>query len=316
MKSQVQVIPNMPETEYHAIKDRLSSTMIKKLLQSPAHLKSYLSQPQRTTDSMSRGSRIHSAILEPRSLKTRYAIEPTLEQHKGALVTGDQLRTRCKELELPVSGKNADLAARILDKDPKAIIWDRVMEKFEAANKGKIAISAEELKQMEAITENVFSRDAASEALQGEAEITVLWTDPETGVRCKCRIDKYNCKTGILCDVKTSEADEASPEGFSRYMANWDVDVQMAFYSHGVVAAGLPFQACRIVMVECKDPFGIGVYGIHARAWKSGFDQVRRGIQLYADCLKSGLWPSYRDEVLVVDKPNWAYHETPTFQVG
>jgi hypothetical protein len=119
----------LPAAEYHT-DPSLGGSDLKRLLQAAAvywwhsHM-----NPERppTPDSPAKqkGRALHKLVLEgPEAFKAAFVSEPQPEAHPGALVTLEDLKTRCRELGEPVSGTKAELTKRIKAKDPKAIIFD------------------------------------------------------------------------------------------------------------------------------------------------------------------------------------------------
>lgn len=64
----------------------------------------------------------------------------------------------------------------------------------------------------------------------GRAEASIYWTDEDTGIKCRCRPDKYIEKFNWIGDIKTS----ADINRFSYHAYDYRYHVQDSFYSDGV----------------------------------------------------------------------------------
>ena len=59
---------------YHADQTAVSSTVLKQILRSPAHMKAFQDQPHKTTPSRLIGNALHSAVLEPEKFDHDYIV--------------------------------------------------------------------------------------------------------------------------------------------------------------------------------------------------------------------------------------------------
>ncbi len=140
---------------------------------------------------------------------------------------------------------------------------------------------------------------------EGEAEVSLVWTDEETGLRCKARVDWLGEIAAV--DLKTTK--DASPSGFSRAVANYRYHVQQVHYLAGCEALGLPASDFVFVAVEKTEPYPVACYQLSDAAAGTGHRLWRRDLTAFADCKKSGRWPAYSDEIEVLHLPAWALTE-------
>ena len=92
----------------------------------------------------------------------------------------------------------------------------------------------------------------------GEPELTALWTDPETGLRCRTRSDYYIARRGLIVDVKTAQ--DAGPAGFTRAAFNLiritgNTRFTCAGFEARVLAEHFVFLA-----IEKTPPFAVALY--------------------------------------------------------
>jgi exodeoxyribonuclease VIII len=111
-------------------------------------------------------------------------------------------------------------------------------------------------------------------------------------------------------DLKTTE--DASPEAFAKSIANWSYDTQDAFYTDGVLAAtGKPLKAFVFLVVEKSarvvegQPLGVAVYQLDEAGRELGRAKYREDLGIYAQCVKTGIWPCYGDKLKTISLPQW-----------
>ncbi|HCW17718.1 PD-(D/E)XK nuclease-like domain-containing protein [Achromobacter sp.] len=156
---------------------------------------------------------------------------------------------------------------------------------------------------------NVYGSLSMAEILgSGWAEPSAYWVDPDTGVRCRCRPDfvhPLNKRQAILVDVKTFG--DAGVREFSKQVSRTRYHVQDAFYSEGFArAAGLEVVAFIFVVVEDKFPHASASYQLGNDSRYEGYSEVRRLLDVYAECERTGVWPGYARQTTVVDMPAYA----------
>lgn len=185
-------------------------------------------------------------------------------------------------------------------------LWSDVLAEWTENNPGRIVLSPEVWDQLHAMRDAVHNHPAAHALLTsvpGEAEKSVYWIDPTTGVLCRCRPDWWR-DDYVLVDVKTT--DDASPEGFAKSMANWRYDVQAPYYMDGVkLATGRDVKAFVFIAVEKKPPYAVGVYVLDSASLELGRAQYQHDLRVYAECLANDNWPGYGDKIQTINMPAW-----------
>ena len=74
-------------------------------------------------------------------------------------------------------------------------------------------------------------RKARELLAKGEAEVALVWLDPDTGIKCKIKIDWWH-DARTLADVKSAE--DVTFEGFRRSCARLGYALSAAMYCEGV----------------------------------------------------------------------------------
>jgi exodeoxyribonuclease VIII len=119
----------------------------------------------------------------------------------------------------------------------------------------------------------------------GYSEHKIEWTDTLTGIECRGRVDHVN---GCLADLKTTR----SLVTFERDVARFGYHSQLAWYSDGLAAAGIPTQGppC-LIAVENEAPFDVLVLTFDEDDLAVGRRVYRNCLNRLAECRKSGTWP-------------------------
>lgn len=221
----------LAEEAYHA-DPALSSSGIKNLLISP--LDYWINSPlnpeyvDEKTPAMIAGTAFHRRLLEPARFAALYAAEPSKDDWPDAIDGHEALKAECDRLDLKKSGRIMDLCERILEADPRAQLWPVIRESLADELGDRIALKRDVMADIERAARLVLAHDSARKALTGGmAEVSIFWTDPDTGIRMKARLDYL--KTKAIVDVKTFANSLSKP-----------VDTAIA---HAVANNGYPVQA-------------------------------------------------------------------------
>lgn len=208
--------------------------------------------------------------------------------------------------KLSTSGSRHELANLLRANGQQVTLWSDVLAEWTENNPGRVVLSPEVWDQLHAMRDAVHNHPAAHALLTGvpgEAEKSVYWNDPTTGVLCRCRPDWWR-DDDVLVDLKTT--DDASPEGFAKSMANWRYDVQAPYYMDGVkLATGRNVKAFVFVAVEKKPPYAVGVYVLDSDSLELGRAQYQHDLRIYAECVRTGEWPGYGDKIQTISLPAW-----------
>lgn len=238
---------------------------------SPLHYWHKYINPEREreepTADMVMGNAIHTAILEPDTLKDR--VVPGLEIDRRS---------------------NANKAA-----------W----AEFEQANQGKIILKPDDYQTVLAVRDAVHRHPVAGPLLKdGKAEQSFYATDPETGELIKCRTDFMAANGEFILDVKSTS--DASPDGFARSAASFRYHVQQAWYQDILdILYGEHPPYWIFLAVEKKSPNPIGIYYLPAEVVRIGGLLARRDLHRIVDCKTRNQWPDHGTEAQELAFPGW-----------
>lgn len=145
----------------------------------------------------------------------------------------------------------------------------------------------------------LFDRDA------GTTEQTIAWTEAE--VACRARLDWLANDRGAIHDLKTTKA-SANPRAWSRIAWSIGVPVQAAFYRRAVQALGHEAPSFTYVVIEVEPPYCLSVVELDEESLAIGNAKVDRALEIWRDCLDSGVWPGYATEPYEIRPPAWERH--------
>lgn len=254
------------DDEYHASCPGASSSALKKLLRSPAHYQAYLSEKDVDTADRKFGRAVHALLLEPAVFLDKFAVwsegrragwkyEEFCEQHPGKTILKEEEHHRAME---------AVIALRNCPDFPVGS-WLSGLP----ATATHAAVPA------------------------ARCEFTIVWTDEETGLQCKARIDAHGCiPQPLAMDVKTT--DDARKASFVRQFMKLHYDLQATHYRAALKAfygEEFPF---LFAAVEAKAPHASGIFGMSAAMLANGEEKRRYAMARLARCIDSGVWPAYQ----------------------
>lgn len=142
------VTRGMSNEDYHGDRSAVSSTQLKRMLISPAHFLSGITDPEESTEALLFGSVLHGRLLEPDTFESRFF---AMQKVNRATKAGKQIYAE----------RLVEAAGRIV----YPVAWKEPIER---------------------IIENAMAHRRARELLsRGEAEVALVWLDEETGIKCK-----------------------------------------------------------------------------------------------------------------------------------
>lgn len=301
------VYRDLTNEAYHS-NPGVSNSGLTELNRSPLHYWHRYMNPAREkrepTPAMAFGTAIHAAILEPDRFMDEFVREPHPADFNGCLVSLDDYRAKAKELDIKgvSAAKKDDIKALIKAIDESVMFFDDCAK---AVTEGKTVITADQMEACIQISRQLRSQKAAKTLFSmGVAETSIYWKDAETGVLCRCRPDFLGI--GIL-DVKSTE--DASPKAFQRSIWNYRYWVQMAFYIDGVKAATgdeLPFV---FAAWEKSAPYASAFYAGDRFMLEAGRKEYKRLLRVLANCLETGKWPGYSQQIETITLPLYAQKE-------
>ncbi|MGC4002850.1 MAG: PD-(D/E)XK nuclease-like domain-containing protein [Pirellulales bacterium] len=236
------------------------------------------------TPAMRLGTLTHAGKLEPSAVFRRYVVMPDFT----------------KDVKKKDGGECSNPRAT---KEYKAKV-----EQFRLDNWEKIIVTEDEFA---ALVEMVTQLDRHSKAREwfsdeGETELTIVWDDPLTGLRCKGRIDKLCRRLKIIADLKTT----ADCRKFRNVIFDRGYHRQAAFYIDGWKALTGETFRFGIAAQENSEPYGTQAATLCERSIELGREAYQRALIDLRNSQVTGLWADYEspDEWT---PPSWADVEEP-----
>jgi hypothetical protein len=265
-----------PVEDYH--RKRLgvaSKSGLDQVAKSPAHYRAWaLGAEQPTTPAMKFGSAFHMAVLEPAKFCERYVTAPDFRVHGH----------------------------------PSSNAYKHAKAQWLADNAGLEMIDQDDMERINRMAEALRAHPLARNLLAGGTpEASLKWTDPDTGLACKGRVDYWLPEIGVAVDLKTTES--AKPSTFARSVAAYRYHVQDVFYSRGFSEIGQAIRHFLFVAVEKEAPHLVSVCYCDDAARERGEQLVQRDMATLAECVRTDTWPGYGDELQPLQLPAYAFYD-------
>ena len=266
--------------QYHA-NPAISHSKLECYRRRPAlYYKKYIAKtlPQSEESSAFRlGSAVHCAILEPKQFDARYVQKPECDR-------------RTKEGKLQFA-------------------------EFATQHGGKTFLDADELSQVNAMTEAVATHPIASQLLyDGMPEQT--WRQPQSNAlgALQCRTDWFSslgCELSegepYVLDIKTVESlDSDAFRNFERAAFSYGYHRQAGFYLPLINEIfKRPVTRMYYVAVEKVEPFGVAVYKLSDDAIARGQDENIADLVRLKRSLETNEWPNIEPTLHELKLPAW-----------
>lgn len=237
------------------------------------------------------GNMVHELVLEPDKFHQNYFL--------------------CYVPEMPKFKRTKEEQAA------KSAWLDDVLGKWQHQHKGKTAVNEDDWSKAHYMKSEVVSHPVVSSLLghpDTKYEVTFFSTCPKTKVLRKCRADIYNDKLKMpdgspyifVADLKTTG--DASPQGFSKSIVNFDYDRQAAYYTDIIKEVKkLPVDFC-FIPVEKQPPYGVTFQNAE-HLLETGKEIADYLLEYYADCIKkdSIAQLGYSTEIINAFMPAYGY---------
>ena len=249
----------MNEREYNTA-DGVRRSDLWLIQDSPEKFRWHLDHPDEgePTPALVFGQAAHKMLLEPMEFTDEFAIAP------------DGIDRRTKD------GKAA---------------WAAFLEQ----NAGRTIITMDVFSQIKDMAAKANADPTVRKLLSGRHEVPFFWTDPDTGVKCKVKLD---CLTHledmpVVVDYKTCKS--AKTDAFMRDAYSYGYHLQAAMYTEAVMQKQRLTERPMFVFVcqEKDAPYSMNIITVPEDTMNYGLDVMRELLGIYAACEKSGNWYGY-----------------------
>lgn len=279
----------------------MSASRLEAIRRSPRWYRHQLTQPQKSTDALERGTALHLLVLEPALYESRFVIaEPcAVLLGKSSKRAGEpcgnpglfQLRGIGWACGTHVKGYGSEI-----ESDPNV---QTISSEIDAQVRGMAA----------AIAEHPRARTLFEG--RGDFEATIVFEDPETGVPCKIRPDRLVERAGMYVALKSTR--DATEFAFPADAERRGYFRGMALYRRGLRAIGWPYSTTALLAVESEAPFDPVPYLVPEEDLDSADREVTRLLYRFKQCETDNHWPGHAQEFLSLRRPAWATNDGEDF---
>lgn len=176
----------------------------------------------------------------------------------------------------------------------------------QAEGEGKILLRAKQyadiLKMVAYMRRKPMARAAFS---GGRIEPTLVWRDEITGVWLRCRPDQLPDDPVDMYEYKTARS--AAQPAFSNAIKDYGYHIKAFHLMEGVRALGLGNPKTFTHFVQESDaPFLMAIHTLPREDLEYAEVQWRAGVDTFARCLATGIWPEYPDVAQETGLPRYA----------
>lgn len=279
----------LPAEKYHGDHSAISSGMLEDFRESRRLYEGrYITKtipPREQSPAMQLGSWIHTRLLEP-------------EKYFATLA--DPLPELAPDGKKWLKRKGSD--------------HERWWADELAAREGMIAIDQEKRDRIEAIAASIMSKEWAWHLkAKGESEYSIFWTDRETGLPCKCRVDWFAPTTKHL-DLKTTE--QPWPSAFVRTAVKLGYHRKRAHYLDGIRAfTGEKNPPLLHIAAGTVPPYSAGAYNLGDFDSRMnaplGAMERRASLNALAACCDSGDFSDpWERQIMDLEFPAYAFTQS------
>lgn len=272
------IYDNITIDQYHQNTTHLSATKIKlakKSLKEFDWARRGLIEPPKGTH-LEFGNAFELALLNPMEFAEDVAILKDKEFVEEALMVKPDLKVPRNSTEYKQSVKlfyeqNSD----------KYIILDRGSESYETIK--CMLESCYQDKVIQGLIRNT------------EYQLSVFWTDPETGLQLKTRPDICKRKKNVIVNVKTTE--DGSPKGFAKDLVKYDYPLQACHEITGCLKGGVMETVDNYfwLVVEKNPPYNATIYDFDQEDIAMGMDELHYLYNRIKKAKEQSLYPGYSD---------------------
>jgi hypothetical protein len=280
------ILLDMPEDVYRAHPAVANSDLNVIRTRSPAHLLARRRNPEKVTPAKLDGRALHCAILEPDAFLARYCVLPVDAPRRPSITQ--------------INAKNPS------DETRRAIDW---WATWEAANGSRITLDAADYDEKMRIADNIRRHPklrAYFDAPDRQHEVSLFARDPETGTEVKARQDHRCSLAGFRICLDPKSTEDCRPDAFARSAIQYGYFQQAAFYTDISAWAGDPLDLFLFIAFEKEDPYAVKVYEVQEDELDFGRELYRPALNTWAECLRTGVYPAYDDDIEPLIKPVWA----------
>lgn len=277
--------PSLTEEVYRALP--FANCSLLKILhqQSPKHCRWEMLHPSESTEAKTFGNAFHCKVLRPDDFANEWRITESCRALTGKGNVCGNPGTRLKGGEW-VCGTHGRGLPDQMD-----------------------ALSLETVAKLDAMAAAYRSHARCRHYLYEidvlQQECVIIWTDPETGVRCKAKLDQWGMDEGRVVIPDLKSCPDASEEEFGWQIANYLYTMQAAMYSDGlsIVLGGELVENFQFLAIEKEPPYACCTWKLHQGDIALGRAQYRSAMAKWRTCHELNAWPGYKGGLCPLPRP-------------
>lgn len=265
--------------------DCFSKSAIKSLRTSPAHYWDYRNTPL-DTKAIREGRLLDCMLLEPELFYKQFVIPP---DHYF-----DYEKKPTKKEPNPRKVKKDWSPYTSFCKN-----WKAGVEKL-----GLTVVKEEDVQKAINCMSVIGSKPTIKQMFEGKKQVSIVWDDPMTGVRCKARFDILADESiNDLKKTKDASSSDTGAAGFKGEIETYNYDAQAALYTDGWEVLTGEMKPFNFIAVEFFAPFECAAYSIRDQSIINGRIKYREAMEVYSRIRHDEIYDGYPDEIEGIDVP-------------
>lgn len=176
-----------------------------------------------------------------------------------------------------------------------------------ARSDGYVPLLAKDYAKAVAMSEAVRRHPVAGRLfIEGRPEQSLFWTDPQSGVQMRARLDWLSDPREsrlVIADYKTARAVDL--ESIEKAIYDYAYHMQHVQYVDGAIATDQGDEDTVMVFVfqSKTPPYLVRVVQLELNAIRLGRARIRRALGIYLECLSTGEWAGYDETTYAALSP-------------
>lgn len=176
---------------------------------------------------------------------------------------------------------------------------------------GRVVITRADFDTAESQLAAIYDKREAAKLLDGAQYQIAFKHGTKYPFGCKGLIDILPSDGETIVDLKTCDARALeSHRSLSRYIYDWGYHVQAGAYCDGYsIASGDERTRFKFIFVGSTAPYTVAVVELPYCAISHGSMIYFDGVEKFAKCIETNIWPSIWDGSHEIDIPQYAYNQ-------
>lgn len=188
------------------------------------------------------------------------------------------------------------------EKPPKMNFATNLGKEWKEMHSDKPVVTSEESAMIASMVSAVHTHPFAKRLLAGAQPEQSIFVEDTHGTLRKSRLDALT-KGNVIPDIKTCES--AALDNFERNISRYRFHVQAAYYLDNCNLVGIEKVSFFFICVEKSPPFAVRCLQLIGDVINAGRILYQRDLQIYRNCLETGIWPAWEETFTEAGLPIW-----------